>query len=173
MLAWGLGWWLHVSPLGRLQFGLAPVALGIVATVPMLLGLAWILTSRWPPARELVTLVSERLAPLLAGCSKSQLAFLAVLAGVAEEVLFRGVVQVGLSEMFSQPLALVTTSAIFGLAHFASPVYALLAGLVGLYLGALFLLQGSLLVPILAHALYDFVALVALDSLHGRHQRDQ
>jgi membrane protease YdiL (CAAX protease family) len=92
---------------------------------------------------------------------------------VAEEVLFRGVVQVGLAEVFSEPLALVSTSAIFGLAHFASPAYALLAGLVGLYLGALFLLQGSLLVPILAHALYDFVALLALDFRYGRHQRDQ
>jgi membrane protease YdiL (CAAX protease family) len=173
VLAWGLGWWLQIPPLARFDFGLAPAALGIVATVPMLLGLAWILTSRWPPAYKLVTLVSERLAPLLAGRSRSQLALLAVLAGVAEEVLFRGVVQVGLARVFSEPLALVSTSVIFGLAHFASPAYALMAGLVGLYLGALFLLQGSLLVPILAHALYDFVALLALDFRHGRHQRDQ
>ena len=37
--------------------------------------------------------------------------------------------------------------------------YAMLAALVGGYLGWLHLASGNLLVPILAHALYDFVAL--------------
>ena len=36
---------------------------------------------------------------------------------------------------------------------------ALLAGVVGLYLGGLYLLTGNLLVPIVVHALYDIVAL--------------
>jgi len=38
-------------------------------------------------------------------------------------------------------------------------LYALLAGVVGLYLGGLYLLTGNLLVPIVVHALYDVVAL--------------
>jgi hypothetical protein len=56
-------------------------------------------------------------------------------------------------------VALVVASAAFGLAHFITPAYAILAGLAGLYLGGLFLLQGSLTAPIVAHAVYDLVAL--------------
>ena len=55
--------------------------------------------------------------------------------------------------------ALVLASLVFGLVHAASRVYALFAALMGLYLGAVFLLRNSLIPPILAHGLYDFVAL--------------
>jgi membrane protease YdiL (CAAX protease family) len=88
-----------------------------------------------------------------------ELALLAVLAGFAEEIFFRGVVQVGLARVLPEGGALVVASAAFGLAHFITPTYALLAGLAGLYLGGLFLLQGSLTAPIVAHAVYDVVAL--------------
>jgi uncharacterized protein len=44
--------------------------------------------------------------------------------------------------------------------HWITRTYALLAALVGLYLGGLWLWTGNLLVPIVAHALYDFVALI-------------
>lgn len=160
VLAWGLGRWLDILPWQRLHFSAEAVALGAVATLPMLLGLAWILTTRWPAARRLVDLVLEQLGPVLAERSTLQLALLALLAGVGEELLFRGVVQVGLDRVLSHVGGLVAASTIFGLMHFASPTYALLAGVVGLYLGALFLFQGNLLVPIVAHSLYDFVALV-------------
>jgi hypothetical protein len=89
-----------------------------------------------------------------------QLALLAALAGIGEELLFRGVLQVGLARVLPDAGALVAASALFGLVHFVSPAYVLLAGVVGLYLGGLFLFQGNLLVPIIAHALYDFVALI-------------
>ncbi|HEU5303337.1 MAG TPA: CPBP family intramembrane glutamic endopeptidase [Gemmatimonadales bacterium] len=166
MLAWGLGRWLDISPLDRLQFDLEGAALGVAATGPMLLGLAWTVTTIWRPARELVALVTDQLGPLLAGCSVLQLALLAALAGVAEEILFRGVVQAGLVRVVSVPVGLVAASVLFGLAHFASRAYAALATVLGVYLGALFLLQGNLLVPIIAHALYDFVALNYLVRRH-------
>jgi uncharacterized protein len=117
--------------------------------------------------------VTEELGPVLAGRSLLQLGLLAALAGVAEEVLFRGVVQTALYRVLEEPVAILVAGAIFGLAHFVSSTYALLAALVGVYLGAVFLLSGNLLAPILAHALYDFVALIALDSRYGRNQRNQ
>lgn len=159
-MAWGLGRWLDLSPVERLQFHPEAVAVGVAATLPMLLGLAWTLTTRWEPARRLVDLVVEQLGPLLAGRSALQLALLAALAGIGEELLFRGVLQVGLARVLPDAGALVAASALFGLVHFVSPAYVLLAGVVGLYLGGLFLFQGNLLVPIIAHALYDFVALI-------------
>ena len=109
--------------------------------------------------RRLVALVVEQLGPLLAPRSPVELALLAALAGFAEEILFRGVVQVGLARILPESGALVVAGAAFGLAHFITPTYAVLAGLAGLYLGGLFWLEGSLTAPIVAHALYDVVAL--------------
>lgn len=118
------------------------------------------LAARSGPAHRLVSFVLEQLGALVAALSASELALLAALAGISEEVLFRGVVQVALGRVLPEPGALLTASVLFGLVHFATKAYVILAGLMGLYLGALFLLQGSLVAPILAHALYDFIALI-------------
>ena len=87
---------------------------------------------------------------------------MALLAGLGEETLFRGVIQPALAAHLPLAAAVATTGALFGLAHWITPTYALLAGLVGAYLGVLFVVSDNLLVPILAHALYDVVALALL-----------
>ncbi len=109
--------------------------------------------------RRLVAMVVEQLGPLLAPRSPVELVLLAVVAGFAEELLFRGVLQAGLAGVLPDWGAVLVAGAAFGLAHFITPAYALLAGLAGVYLGALFWLEGSLTAPIVAHALYDIVAL--------------
>lgn len=159
VLAWAAGRWLGLSPVEQLHPTLASFGIGVAAAVPLLLGLRWTLTTGWNPVRRLVALVVEQLGPLLAQRSPVELAMLATLAGFAEEILFRGVVQFGLARVLPESGALVVASAAFGLAHFITPAYAVLAGLAGLYLGGLFLLQGSLTAPIVAHAVYDIVAL--------------
>jgi membrane protease YdiL (CAAX protease family) len=83
----------------------------------------------------------------------------AALAGIGEEALFRGVVQSALLGRLPGWAAVLVTAAAFGAAHALTLTYAVLAALVGAYLGWLHLASGNLLVPILAHALYDFVAL--------------
>jgi membrane protease YdiL (CAAX protease family) len=61
-----------------------------------------------------------------------------------------------------EPAALLLAAALFGVLHFITPAYAVLAGLLGLYMGVLYLVTGNLLVPIVVHSLYDFVALLYL-----------
>ncbi|HEV7365499.1 MAG TPA: CPBP family intramembrane glutamic endopeptidase [Gemmatimonadales bacterium] len=133
---------------------------GGAAFLPLCLGLAWMLTTSWSPIRRLVALVTEQIGPAIAGCSVAELALLALAAGVGEEILFRGVVQTGLARAVPAWLALIAASLTFGLVHCASRAYAAVAGVMGVYLGALFLFQGSLLAPIVTHTLYDFVALL-------------
>jgi membrane protease YdiL (CAAX protease family) len=128
------------------------------------------LTTGWEPIRRLVEFVVEQMGPLLARYSAVELAALAAVAGISEEILFRGVVQVGLARLLPAGWALVMASALFGLVHFATRAYALLAGVMGVYLGILFLLQGSLMAPIVTHALYDFVALIHVARLHRASQ---
>jgi membrane protease YdiL (CAAX protease family) len=162
LLAWGLARWLEVSPVAYLRLTPGTVLGGLLATAPLLLALAWMLTSTAAPVRGLVDLVTEQIGPLVSGCTMLELGCLAAVAGISEEVLFRGVVQPGLSAWVPETGALVIASLLFGLVHAASRVYALFAAVMGLYLGGLFLLQDSLVPPILAHGLYDFVALSAV-----------
>jgi len=168
VLAWAAARWLGISPLDQLHATPSAFAVGIVAAVPLLLGLRWTLTTATNSVRRLVALVVEQLGPLLAPLSWLELLLLAALAGFAEEILFRGVVQPGLARVLPESGALVIASAAFGLAHFITPTYAVLAGLAGLYLGGLFLLHGSLTAPIVAHTVYDIVALSYVVRLYRR-----
>ena len=161
-MAIGLGWWWNTPPFARLEWTWGGLAAGTVATAPLLVGLWWCLRTRWLPVARLMAVVRERIAPMFAGAALVELAALAVLAGVGEEALFRGVVQQALDRQLPGWAALVCTAILFGAVHWLSPAYALLAGLVGLFLGVLYVVSDNLLAPIVTHALYDLVALVVL-----------
>jgi len=167
LLAWGLSRWLQVTPFSSLHPDLDGLIWGLTGTLPLLLALLWILRSRLGPVRRLVGLVLEQLGPMLAGQPLTGLAALAAVAGISEEVLFRGVIQPGLTRWLPAGTALLVTSLLFGLVHFASRTYVIFAALMGLYLGALFQLVGNLFPPIVAHATYDFVALVWVARRHA------
>jgi len=166
LLAWGLARWMELDPFRYLHLSGWSLLWGLVATVPLLLGLVWLQGAARGPLRALLELVVEQIGPYLTTLSAVDLALLALVAGFSEEVLFRGVLQVGLTEWVSAAGALVVSSIIFGLVHFASSTYAALAGAMGLYLGGLFLAEGNLLAPIVTHALYDFAALLLVARLY-------
>jgi membrane protease YdiL (CAAX protease family) len=90
---------------------------------------------------------------------------LSLVAGVGEEVLFRGVIQAGLAERVPAWVAVGVASLLFGAAHWLTASYAVLAALIGVYLGVLFLVTDNLLVPAVTHALYDIAALSILVRL--------
>jgi len=162
LLALALGWWLDVEPFERLALNWRGLAWGIAATAPLVLALAWCLRTRLPPVVRLVRIVEQRLAPLFGGSGPAAIVLLALLAGIGEETLFRGVIQTALAARLFPWVAIALTAALFGIAHWVTPTYALLAAIVGAYLGTLLLVSGNLLVPIVAHALYDVVALALL-----------
>lgn len=167
-----LGWFLGQPPLQTLRFDLFDAALGVAATLP-LLGLFWLcLKSPWQPLETIARILREMLVPLFQNCGTLQLLVIAALAGIGEEMLFRGVVQPAVAEQIGGPsgvwLGLLIAAVLFGLLHPITPTYALLAGLIGLYLGALWLLSGNVLTPIIAHGLYDFIALRYLVKLRGK-----
>jgi len=91
-----------------------------------------------------------------------QLAVIAALAGIGEELFFRGLIQLGLSSTLGLNvwLAIIIASLIFGLAHAVTLTYFLLAFIISVYLGFLFDHTGNLFVPIAIHALYDFFVLL-------------
>jgi membrane protease YdiL (CAAX protease family) len=149
--------WAHVG---------AQLALGTLAIIPMLTILA---ITEWAPLesiRRLRTFVLNQVVPLFAELSIIELALVSLAAGCGEELLFRGLIQDGLATWIGggrgQAVSLVIASLCFGVVHWLTPTYAILAAGVGLYLGWLFIWQQSIIVPTIAHAGYDFVALVYL-----------
>ena len=104
----------------------------------------------------------EVIRPVLAPCTLLDLIGISVLAGLGEEMLFRGVLQPAFAPWLGPWGALAAASALFGLLHAVSVTYAILAALMGAYLGALWMYGGNLLAPVIVHGLYDLVALLYL-----------
>jgi hypothetical protein len=162
LLAWGLAWLLNI-PLERgLRWDVGDAALGVAASLPLLL-LFW-LCLRLPaaPLRRIRDIGEKIIRPVFADCSLAELALLSLLAGVGEELLFRGVLQEALCQWWGLGAGLATAGLVFGLLHALTPTYAMLATLMGAYLGGLWVVSGNLLAAIIAHGLYDFLALVVL-----------
>jgi len=87
---------------------------------------------------------------------------LSVLAGVGEELLFRGAIQGWLIQHTGPWTALIASSVLFGLVHYISFTYFLVATGLGMVLGSAYHLSGSLGLVMIWHALYDMLALYCL-----------
>jgi uncharacterized protein len=83
-----------------------------------------------------------------------------VTAGVCEEIVFRGfLIPALLLATGSLPLALLVSSAVFGVVHaYQQAPGALRAALLGALMAAPLLIHGSILPAIAAHALFDVIA---------------
>ena len=132
----------------------------------MLLGMWLIDTFPVGPLKSLQQIAEEQIVPLFRHVGIVGFAAISLSAGLGEELLFRWFLQRGLMDWVGPPiglpLGLVVASIAFGLCHWLNMTYALLTFCIGLYLGGLFIATGGVVVPLVAHALYDFVALVYL-----------
>jgi membrane protease YdiL (CAAX protease family) len=161
-LAWLLGWLFDQPPLAGLRLDAAGAALGVAATLPMLLVFAAVL--RWPvgPLIRIRQFFDDVVRPLMRGCGLLDLALLSLVAGVGEELVFRGVLQPALVRRLGLGPGLVLASLLFGLLHPITVTYVILAAGLGLYLGVVAWAGGNLLPVMVAHALYDFLVLAYL-----------
>lgn len=163
LLAWALGWLVHQLPLRRFSWDASAALWGAAATVPLLI--LFFLLVRWPvgPLRRIKQFSEQVLRPMLAPCTVVDLVGIAVLAGLGEEMLFRGVWQTGFARWTGHDWAGVAlASVLFGMLHAITFTYALLATVMGAYLGWLYLYTGNLLAPIVTHGLYDLLVLLYL-----------
>ena len=95
---------------------------------------------------------------------KKLFAGLALCAGFAEEVTYRGYAVSALMMATGSPFfALLSTSTAFGVLHaYQGKLGVVRTGLVGFLMGAVFIHTGSLWPPMIAHALIDLVVGLAL-----------
>lgn len=168
-LALGLALVLGLSPWAELGASAGTLLVAVAATLPLLVLLAVFTAVPTDWFREVETLVGPLVEMLFRGRGVGAVVLLSALAGLGEELLFRGVLQAWLAGMTGPWTAVVLGGVVFGLAHYLSRAYFVLATCMGLYLGALYQLSGNLLLPVLVHALYDAIAIAYL--LHRRERR--
>ena len=158
LIAYALGYWVSIDPLGFLRLDVMAAFWGVLGCL-LLFGL-FIVSERMEAARRIREFLIDKMGGLLADCSSLALLYLGFLAGITEEILFRGVLQPWLERDWGWAGGLVFNNLIFALVHWITPSYALLAGLCGLFLGLMLDIgpERNLLAPILTHAIYDFLA---------------
>ncbi len=143
VLAWAVGWLTEQLPWRDVAWNARDLALGMAATLPLLAGFVLCVSLPWRPLARIRRVCDELIRPLFAAGTVLDLAVISLVAGVAEEFLFRGVLQPALGNWLGA----------------WPPTYGALATLVGIYLGWVYLATGNLLPAMVAHGLYDFVAL--------------
>ena len=139
----------------------------LLLCLPLLVPLYFVVQSQWRPVVRLRGKIYENVLPIFSNSKIIDFALIAFLAGVGEELFFRGWLQSVLISKYDIWLGLLIASAIFGLLHYISTGYAIYAWLIGLYLGVIFLLTENLYIVMMIHAVYDFIALVYLVEMGG------
>lgn len=156
-----------LQPWQRFDLSLPQWVIGVLATIPMVVGLVALSSVRAKWVDELQRFMREVVVPMFAGARWWMLMLVALAAGIGEELLFRGVIQDGLADRIGPGFGLLAAALLFGLVHAMSRAYFLLATLAGLYLGLVYLWTANLLVVMLVHFLYDWIA---LQVYVGRHR---
>lgn len=104
----------------------------------------------------------HRVSWIFKGYSWVHISCVAALAGIGEELLFRGFLQTWLNSHIPIVWAILLASLIFGLLHYLSHAYFICTVVMSIALGVGYYLTDSLLMVIVWHGVYDFIALAAL-----------
>ena len=166
LAAWrfGTGW---QSVIG-LQFVPLPARL-LGLLVLLLLGyLAWAalvastLQTLWP-SQVIMPEITKTSPGGGGGTAPLAFVFLAVLAPIAEELIFRGYVLARLGTILAPVQAIVLTAALFGCAHFNGGIlHPLITLFLGLATGWLRLTRGSLVPGMILHGMVNSLAVAAM-----------
>ncbi len=153
------------EPLGR-RLGLGPSCLSpavLLLAVAGTLGLSHALDTAVTLSGLRPESVLEEIDRLIRGAGWRELAFaglgLVLAPSLGEELMCRGFLQRGLASRIGGPAAIIASSAAFGALHLEW-IQGTAAAVLGLYLGVLTWLSGSLRPAILCHAVNNAVALV-------------
>ena len=144
------------------------IGYGCLAAIPMYGFIEIVKRLPLESVRELERLSDDGMFKALLQLSKFELILISFAAGVGEELLFRGWLMYFLASpigteapgMGQLAAGLIASSIAFGLVHPISKLYVFLAAMMGVYFGLLVIWSGNLLIPIVAHAVYDAAQMI-------------
>lgn len=159
-----LGWFGGIDPFATLHYSEPAIIYGVLGTVPLFLLFLFLEQLTADSVVTIRRFLLQTLGPALHRYHWADLFILAAIAGISEEILFRGVIQPWMESSWGIAAGLIGSNILFGLVHAITPLYTVLAILVGIYLGLALDVGGdrNLLTPIIIHGLYDFLAFLAL-----------
>lgn len=149
------------------------IGIGAAAAIPMAI-VVWLIMKIPHKAIDAIKrLGDDPTMKSLLSLSYAELFTLSLCAGIGEELAFRGCLlplmagmadgthEIGASLSNAVPTVLVAavflSSVAFGLLHPITKLYVGVAGLMGVYFAVLLVVTDSLVVPIVAHAVYDAI----------------
>jgi membrane protease YdiL (CAAX protease family) len=159
-----LGWIADINPFENIHFSENAVLYGFFGTIPLYLIFMAMEHMPYDSIQKIRQILIDTIGASMNKQNWADLFILAAIAGVAEEVLFRGVIQPWMENSWGMNPGLIISSMLFGLIHAVTPLYAILATVISIYLGLSLDYGGerNLLTPIVIHALYDFLAFIAI-----------
>lgn len=160
LVAWVLGWLLGVPLIDIQAWNWKGLAVGFTSVLPLISMFFWLLQSRWEPCQNIRRIMDMVVRPMFEGFSVLQLLIISLVAGISEEILFRGVIQGGAQASMGVPAAILLSAVLFGACHALTPFYFVLATFMGAYMSLVWMATEQLSAPILTHAVYDFLVLV-------------
>ncbi len=164
LLALALGFVFSISLFQLINPDTRSLLAGVAGALVLGLAVAGLAMLPFAPVRRLFALMREFYGNFFGQAGVPELALLSLAAGAGEEFFFRGFLQTALQNLGGPWFAISVAAILFGMAHWITATYAITATFSGLLLGWLFYYTGDLSAPVLAHALYDFLALLYLRS---------
>ncbi len=173
LVAIALGWIANINPFEYIIFNEQAVINGILGTFPLCLIFIALNQLQLDSLQKIRQVLHQTLGPSLSKHHWTDLFVLAAIAGISEEILFRGVIQPWMEDSWGLMAGLLASSVLFGLVHAVTALYFMMATMVSIYLGLYLDYDNTrnLLTPIIIHGLYDFFAFVVI--LHSYRLEQQ
>ena len=168
-----LGWIAHINPFEFIIFNEQAIINGVMGTLPLCLIFIALNQIKIDSLQKIRQVLHATLGPSLSKHHWTDLFVLAAIAGISEELLFRGVIQPWIENSWGMMAGLLVSSVIFGLVHAVTALYFVMATVVSIYLGLYLDYDNTrnLLTPIIIHGLYDFFAFVVILNSYRLEQQ--
>jgi len=170
-----LGWIADINPFEFMVLNETVILNGIMGTLPLCLIFFALDRLELESFLRIRKVLHDTLGASLDKAHWTDLLVLASIAGLSEEILFRGVIQPWCENSWGLVAGLLVSSLIFGLVHAVTFVYFLMAFSISCYLGLYLDYESTrnLVTPIIIHSLYDFFAFgVILHSYRLTQQKE-
>lgn len=162
LLAIWLSWYLLTDQPLKFNFSLKTFFYALTFTIPLILINYFIFIKC--KSDEITNFLNEAIIPLCKSLDLFSALIISILAGVCEELFFRGLLLTFISDYCGIYFAILTSSILFSVLHFIGRLkkyktIVLIYTFIGIYFALIVAITDNILIAILTHTIYDFIAI--------------